>query len=128
MAKIQYVNKVVDVLASAARAAGVAQASTVLDVEDFREATLWVDLTAIGGTPDTTALDVKLQWSPDSSGEKWVDVTSGSVQQMTGVDSELIAAKEIIQAKRLRALYTLAFTNGTNPTATFQVSIGLTKF
>ncbi|MGW6120445.1 hypothetical protein ACWFRF_15490 [Nocardia sp. NPDC055165] len=82
-----------------------------------------VDLTALGGSPSTTALDVKLQYSPDISGSRWFDLPSGAITQLTAVGSQLFTGVGLGVARRIKPVYTLAFTGGTAPTATFAVDI-----
>jgi hypothetical protein len=113
--------------ASAARAAGSAQTSTGVDSSFYGRATLVVNLTAIGGTPDATALDVKIQYSPDTTGSLWIDLPNGAITQLTATGTNVVFDKPITGARRVRVSYTLAFTNGTAPTATFAIYLALSQ-
>lgn len=113
--------------ASAARAAGSAQASSEVVTDDFAKVSMLVDLTAIAGSPSATALDVKIQYSPDTSGSRWIDLPNGAITQLTTTGRQQVSEKPLMNARRIQVVYTLAFTGGTNPTATFAVDLVLSQ-
>ncbi|MBC7239102.1 MAG: hypothetical protein H5T71_03260 [Chloroflexi bacterium] len=114
--------------ASMARGAGSNQASGAYDADNFSRATLIVDLTAVNGSPTSFSLDVKLQMSPDEDGDRWVDVPNGAITTITSSPATaMVFDKPITGARRVRAVYTLSFTGGTNPTATFEVDLALSQ-
>ncbi len=112
---------------SSARAAGVAQESAEINVDGFAAANMLVDLTALGGTPASTALDVKIQYSPDRTGSRWIDLPSGAITQLTATGRQRVDGVALLTARRIKIVYTLAFTGGTTPTGTFQVDLSLTQ-
>lgn len=113
--------------ASSARAAGSAQTSTAVDCSNFGRASMFVNLTAIGGTPDATALDAKVQYSPDTTGTLWIDLPNGAITQLTATGTNVVFDKPLTGARRIRVSYTLAFTNGTTPTGTFAIYLALSQ-
>lgn len=113
---------------STARAAGSNQASSAIVSDDFGRVSMIVDLTAVAGSPTSFALDVKIQYSPDTTGTRWLDLPNGAITQITtSPKTEVIFDKPITGARRIRVVYTLTFTGGTSPTATFSVDIGLSQ-
>ena|SRR3990167_5646489 len=80
-----------------------------------------VDLDSVAGTPDSYALDCKLQYTLD--GTNWTDLTSGGISQITTVTQATVLQKDISTFFAIRPMVKLAFTGGTSPTATFTVSV-----
>jgi len=119
--------KILKPFGSAARSAGVNQASGAIVSDNFNRISLIVDATAVGGTPTSWTLDAKVQYSPDTSGARWLDLPNGAITQLTSVGTEVVFDKPITGARRLRILYTLAFVGGSSPTVTFEVDIGLSQ-
>lgn len=113
---------------SEARGGTTGEASAAYDAEHFNRATLIVDLTAVGGSPTSFALDVKLQMSPDQGGDRWVDVPNAALATLTSAPATALAFdKPITGARRVRVFYSLTFTGGTNPSATFEVDLALSQ-
>lgn len=124
---VEIKRKILSLFSSSARAAGVSQSSGEVVVDSYQSASLLVDITALGGTPDTVALDVKLQYSPDTSGSRWIDLPNGAITQLTATGRARIESVSLLTARRVKAVYTLAFTGGTAPTATFAVDVAISQ-
>lgn len=112
---------------SSARSAGSSQASSAFVSDDFSRVTLMVDATAVAGTPDSWSLNVKVQISPDTSGDRWLDLPNGAITPLTAVGQQMVFDKPLTGARRVRVVYTLAFVNGTAPTLAFEVDLGLSQ-
>ena len=110
---------------SSALPAGVAQLSQEYIVDEFQVTSLLVALTAVSGSPTSYALDAKIQYSPDTSGSRWYDLPSGAIAQIVSVASVHIDNISLLTARRIRISYTLAFIDGTNPTATISMDLAL---
>lgn len=80
-----------------------------------------VDLDSVAGTPDSYALDVKLQYSLD--GTNWTDLTGGAITQITSITQQTVLNKDITSYYAIRPLVRLTFVNGTSPTATFTITV-----
>lgn len=129
MSRMDYLNQVYDIMPLEAQADSDGDAvSSSLNVESYRNASLFVQTTESSGTPDSFTLDVKMQWSPDISGDTWIDVASGGASQITSATAtEFVAAQNIAHARRIRVLYDLSITGGASPTVTFRAQLGLSK-
>lgn len=80
-----------------------------------------VDNDSVAGTPDSYALDVKLQYTLD--GTNWTDLSSGAITQITSVTQATVLQKDISTFLAIRPMVRLTFVNGTTPTATFTVTV-----
>jgi hypothetical protein len=127
MSIVELTKKVQPAFASAARSAGSAQLSSEIPVDGYAVVSMLVDFTATSGTPVSTALDAKIQYSPDVSGSLWYDLDDGAITQLTSTGNDKVVNKPITFARRIRVSYTLAFSGGTSPTATFSVYTALTN-
>lgn len=104
----------ITVLASSARTSSGNTAE--IDIGNYKEAVIFLDVTAFSGTSPT--LDVKFQ-TQDPVSLKWFDVTELTFAQATGVVGEMKSKSGMLGSK-LRCVYTLG---GTSPSFTFSVGL-----
>lgn len=107
-------SKEIEVLPSASRT--VSGNSTTIDVGNYKEAIVFLDVTVVSGT--TPTLDVNFQ-TQDSVSGKWFDITDLTFTQKTGVANEMKAKVNLLGSK-IRCVYTIG---GTTPS--FDFSVGL---
>jgi hypothetical protein len=104
----------VSVLTSASRTASGNTAS--IDVSKYKEAIVFLDVTAVSGT--TPTLDVKFQVQ-DPVSLKWFDVAELTFTQATVVTSQMKSKANLI-GSNLRCVYTIG---GAAPSFTFSVGL-----
>ena len=100
-------------LAPAARTTNGQSAS--LDLGDFDDLIVYLNITAIGGTSPT--LDVKLQSSDD--GTDWFDLPNGAFAQKTATGKAVLQYSSNF-GRYVRVDYIIA---GTTPSFTFEVDV-----
>lgn len=107
----------VDVLTAFTSAARITTENGVkLNVGDYNELTLFLDITVVSGT--TPTLDIKVQGF-DTLGSKWVDLGYAFAQKTTVSTDVLKLDNTKPFGKRIRAVATIA---GTTPSFTFSLS------
>jgi hypothetical protein len=116
---------VLSIFAATARSAGSAQASSAIVTDDFTTVSFVVDLQSVSGSPTSYTLDVKVQYSPDTTGTRWFDVPSSAITTLVAVGQQRIDDVNLGAARRIQVVYTLAFTGGSSPQATFAVDLSL---
>lgn len=115
-----------NVFSAIPQSAGSNQISgTTYGVDDFTTVSMLVDLQATSGSPSTTSLNVKLQYSPDANGTRWFDLNAGAITALTSTGQQVVYDVALGTARLIRLNYTLAFTGGTSPQATFEVDVSL---
>lgn len=112
-------------LAPTSRAAGSGTGNAAI-VDIFTSVSLVVDLQSVSGSPSSTLLTVKLQYSPDTSGTRWFDVPDSQLVSVS-VGQQSIFNVDLGPARRIRASYSLSFVGGTSPEAVFGADISLQK-
>ncbi|MBW2672139.1 MAG: hypothetical protein JRD89_01825 [Deltaproteobacteria bacterium] len=108
-----------------AAAAGTVNGLSI-DRLGFEDAVLLVSVGAVSGGPTAQTVDVKIQDSAD--GTTWADVPGLTVEQITAGDTYKELGINLSPLRRyIRAVATVAFTEGTTPTIQLAVDIALGK-
>lgn len=94
-----------------------------LHLQAYDRVDIWVQVTAVSGTPDTGTLDVKLQHRAPREAGTWIDITNKAITQVTKATSfpnaQVISLSEAdIQSEDIRILFDVGFTGGTTPSFT----------
>jgi hypothetical protein len=91
--------------------------STEIDCSKYKEAIVFIDVTAVSGT--TPTLDVKFQ-TQDPVSLKWFDLTDLTFTQKAGISTEMKTKANLLGSK-LRCTYTIGGTASPN----FTFSVGM---
>lgn len=99
-----------------------------VDTSGVHDLMLVVETGDIAGTPTAQTVDVKLQES-DVSGSGFTDITDATITQITAAGTiEVLGWQNIGYEKRyVRAVATVAFTDGTTPTIGLNAKILTSK-
>lgn len=122
MTNVGFARHVYSVYSSSARSAASNQLSGEYVVDGFSTISYIVDLTAVAGSPSSYSLATKIQYSPDTTGSRWYDLPNTALSA-SSVTNAYIINVPLLTARRVRISYTLTFSGGTSPTATFTVDI-----
>ena len=104
--------------------AGSSVASDAVDSSLFGTGRIFLNLSAVNGTPASFALAVKIQGS--LNGVDFYDLPNGTFKSITAVSGAPVDLTcNIFGYQKIRAVYTLSFVNGTLPTATMSIDAAL---
>lgn len=93
----------------------------------YRDVDLWVGVTALGGAPTAATIDVKIQHKHPREGSNWLDISSKAITQVTEATSlpsnQFIHLDETdLNSEDMRIVVTIAFTGGSSPSWTVDMS------
>lgn len=105
-----------------------------LDVRGYESCVLSVFTGAIAGTPSAQTVDCKLQYSNDGSNSlgdyapptPYPGTATAAIAQITAANTEKHVNVNLAGANYVRAVATVAFTDGTSPTIGLAVAVALT--
>jgi hypothetical protein len=93
----------------------------------YKQVELWIQVTALNGSPLSPTLDAKIQHKQPFEGTHWIDISGKSITQVTTAttlpSSQIISlASSDIKSGDMRLVITPSFTSGTSPSWTVNIN------